>query len=353
MNIELLEDFIKKKNYNIIIPDDYNIGDQIDIFSNCKILISFVGSGLTNMLFMPKYSTVYILCPNSKFSCHSFFRDLGKILDINIINIYCKPKYYIDNIYINNFEYIKGIGLKNHPLNAENIIDNDVINDLNKNLKKQIIIFGIGKIAEVAYYYLKNEDDLNIVGFTIEKNYIKDEKIKFNLPIIEYDNIENEYQPYYYLLFAPCTASNLNKFRERIYNTGKEKGYTFYTYISSKANIYTNEIGENCFILENNTIQPYTKIGNNCILWSGNHIGHHSIIEDNVFITSHVVISGMCLVKKYCYIGVNAAIKDNIILDEGTVVGMSASITKNTEANSIYVGIPAKLLRKCDDTIIL
>jgi len=218
---------------------------------------------------------------------------------------------------------------------------------------KNVIIFGIGKIAEVAYYFLKNDTNLNVVAFTLEKNFIKDSKIKFNLSIESFEDLEKKYLPNEYLLFAPCTASNLNKFRERIYEEGKKKGYTFYTYISTKANIYTDEIGENCFILENNTVQPYTKIGNNCILWSGNHIGHHSIIEDSVFITSQVVISGMCQIKKYCYLGVNSSLKDNIILEEGTVVGMSSCITKNTEGNSIYTGIPGKLFKKCDDTIIL
>ena len=217
---------------------------------------------------------------------------------------------------------------------------------------KNIIIFGTGKIAEVAYYYLSREYHLKIVAFTLEKDYIK-ENTKFELPVVDFENIQNMYPPSEYILFAPCGASNLNKFREKIYNEGKNKGYKFYTYVSTKANVYTNEIGENCFILEDNTIQPYTKIGNNCILWSGNHIGHHSTIEDNVFITSHVVISGNCLIKKYCYLGVNSSLRDNLILEEGTVIGMSASVTKNTEGNSIYIGIPAKLHKKCDDSLIL
>jgi acetyltransferase-like isoleucine patch superfamily enzyme len=61
----------------------------------------------------------------------------------------------------------------------------------------------------------------------------------------------------------------------------------------------------------------------------------------------------MCLIKNYCYLGANSSIKDNITLEEGTVIGMSASVVKNTENNSIYIGIPAKLFKKCDDTIIL
>lgn len=216
-----------------------------------------------------------------------------------------------------------------------------------------IIIFGIGRVAEVAYYYLKNDTTTNVIGFTVEKEYLKDEYIKFELPIIEFEKIEETHPPNEYILFAPCSGTNLNKFRERIYNSGKQKGYKFYTYISSKSNVFTEQIGENCFILEDNTIQPFTKIGDNCVLWSGNHIGHHSTIESHVFISSHVVISGMCFIKNYCYLGVNSSVKDNIILEEGTVVGMSASVVKNTEGNSIYIGIPAKLFKKCDETIIL
>lgn len=218
--------------------------------------------------------------------------------------------------------------------------------------KKNIIIFGTGNVAEVAYYFLKNDTEDNIVGFTVEKEYMK-ERSKFGLPVIEFENIEDIYSPNDHFLFAPCSGTNLNRYRERIYNEGKRKGYNFFTYISSKANVYTDNIGENCFILEDNTIQPYTKIGNNCVLWSGNHIGHHSIIEDHVFITSHTVIAGLCLIKKYCWIGINASIRDSTILSEGTVVAMSSSVTKNTDGNAIYMGIPAKLYKTCDDTIVL
>lgn len=222
---------------------------------------------------------------------------------------------------------------------------NDFTND--------ILIFGIGNVAELAYYYLKNDTKLNVKAFVVERDFMPEIKTKFELPIVSFEELEKEYSPKEYLLFAPCSGTNLNKFRERIYNEGKQKGYSFYTYISSKASVYTDEIGDNCFILEDNTIQPYTKIGNNCVLWSGNHIGHHSTIEDHVFITSHTVIAGLCLIKKYCWIGINASIRDSTILSEGTVVAMSSSVTKNTDGNAIYMGIPAKLYKTCDDTIVL
>lgn len=126
---------------------------------------------------------------------------------------------------------------------------------------------------------------------------------------------------------------------------GKEKGYQFISYISSKATIFNNEIGENCFILEDNTIQPFTKIGNNVVLWSGNHIGHHGEIKDHVFFTSHVVMSGHCIIESNCFFGVNATIRDYSNIAKGTLLAMGSSLTRQeTEEWGIYIGNPAKKL---------
>jgi acyl-[acyl carrier protein]--UDP-N-acetylglucosamine O-acyltransferase len=95
-------------------------------------------------------------------------------------------------------------------------------------------------------------------------------------------------------------------------------------------------------ILEDNTIQPFTTIGNNVVMWSGNHIGHHGQIKDHVFFTSHVVLSGHCVVESYSFFGVNSTIRDYTSIAQGTLVGMASAITKETEEWSIYVGNPAK-----------
>ena len=216
----------------------------------------------------------------------------------------------------------------------------------------KVIIFGCGNISEMAYYYLRDDSMYEVVAFTVNSEYMSD-VFFMNKPVVEFENLEDFYNTEEYYLFAPISATNLNKLREKIYNEGKKKGYKFISYISSKALCYTKDIGENCFILENNVIQYRVKIGNSCILWSGNHIGHHSEIEDNVFITSHVVVSGMCKIKKYSYIGVNSTLKDNITIAENTVIGMSSTVTKNTEEYNIYMGTPAKIFKKCDDTLIL
>lgn len=207
-----------------------------------------------------------------------------------------------------------------------------------------MVLFGILDTAELAYYYLTHDSEHEVVAFTVSKNYLKDTQFK-GLPVVPFEEIETLYPPSDYHLFAPMTAKKMNTLREKIFNEGKAKGYNFISYISSKATWFNNDIGENCFILEDNTIQPFTKIGNNVVLWSGNHIGHHGDIKDHVFFTSHVVLSGHCLVESHCFFGVNATIRDYTTVRKGTLLAMGASLTKQeTEAWGVYVGNPAKKL---------
>jgi len=213
-------------------------------------------------------------------------------------------------------------------------------------LKQKVIIFGFYQIAKLAKYYLDNDSEFEVVAFTVHKEFM--DKVEFEgKSIYNYEDLEKYFDPNEYYLFAPMTGKGLNKIREKVYLEGKYKGFKFISYISSKATVFTKDIGENCFILEDNTIQPFTKIGNNVVLWSGNHIGHDSIIEDSVFITSHCVISGNCLIKKYSWLGVNSTLRNNIVLEEGSLIAMSASITKNTEPYKVYMGVPGKI---CGDS---
>lgn len=205
----------------------------------------------------------------------------------------------------------------------------------------KIIIFGTQDFAELAHFYLENDSEYEVVAFSVNEEYLPKDKLFKGLPVVAFEKVEKIYSPSEYSFFAPMSPTRMNRVREGIYNSVKEKGYKLISYISSKATLFDNVIGDNCFILENNTIQPFTSIGNNVILWSGNHIGHHSVIKDHVMFTSHVVLSGHCVVEKYCTLGVNATIRDGITLTEGTFVAMAASIIKNTEEWGLYKGNPA------------
>ncbi len=215
----------------------------------------------------------------------------------------------------------------------------------------KVIIFGTNDLAELAHFYLTEDSQHEVIGFTVHEAYKSIDTFK-GLPVVTFEALNEDFPPTEYHLFAPMIGTKMNQLRAGIYNEGKEKGYDFISYISSKATHFNNEIGENCFILEDNTIQPFTKIGNNVVLWSGNHIGHHGEIKDHVFFTSHVVMSGHCIIEPYCFLGVNSTLRDGCHLAKGTLVAMGASITKKeTKEWGVYMGNPAILKegRKSDE----
>lgn len=210
----------------------------------------------------------------------------------------------------------------------------------------KIIIFGINDFAELAHYYLLNDSEHEVVAFTVNKEYLPTDLRFKGLPIVPFEEVEKEYDINLFSFFAPMAPTKMNRTREQVYNEIKLKGYKLISYVSSRATIFNTQIGENCFILENNTIQPFVTLGNNVILWSGNHIGHHSVINDHVMFTSQVVLSGHCTVERYCTLGVNSTVRDGVVLSEGTFVAMGTSILKNTEKWGLYIGNPGRKAEK-------
>ena len=207
----------------------------------------------------------------------------------------------------------------------------------------KVLIFGLRDFASLAHFYLKHDSPHEVVAFTVNKKYLPQDKTFEGLPIVAFEDVENAFDPSEYSFFAPMSHKNMNRLRESIYNQLKDKDYRLVSYVSSKASVFPGtKIGDNCFILEDNTIQPFTTIGNNVVFWSGNHIGHHSVIKDHVFFTSHVVLSGHCVVEPYSFFGVNSTIRDGVHIAEGSLIAMSACITEDTENWGVYKGIPAK-----------
>ncbi|WP_422134202.1 acetyltransferase [Endozoicomonas sp. ALD040] len=207
---------------------------------------------------------------------------------------------------------------------------------------KNLVIFGNGEQAELAWFYFSKDTEYNVVAFVVDKDF-KESDTFCDLPLITTDDLTRDYPPEKNSVFVAIGYNQVNKLRESKYLQMKEKGYSLASYVSSNATIWSKYIGENCFILEDNTIQPFVTIGNNVTLWSGNHIGHHSTIEDHCFITSHVVISGGVTIGHHSFIGVNATLRDHIKVGSSNVIGASASIMHNTENDQVYVADKTKV----------
>tara|TARA_B110001452_G_scaffold181271_1_gene152200 strand:- start:3096 stop:3755 length:660 start_codon:yes stop_codon:yes gene_type:complete len=217
----------------------------------------------------------------------------------------------------------------------------------------KIVIFGTSQIAQLAKYYFDIDSSYDVVAFTVDQEYISSDNFE-EKPLVPFGDIKKLYPPSEYKMFIALSYSKMNKIREKKYFESKDLGYELVSYISSKCSYLTQfRHGDNCFILEDNTIQPFVKIGSNVTLWSGNHIGHHSEIKDHNFISSHVVVSGSCIVESNCFLGVNCSIGHEVTLAKETLLGAGSSVVKNTEEKGVYLASRSTKFKKDSDQVNL
>jgi len=217
----------------------------------------------------------------------------------------------------------------------------------------KLVIFGAGVIARMAHYYFTRDTEHEVVAFTVDEKYRPSDTF-LDLPLVPLEGIEKRYAPAEYKMFVGLGYARMNKAREEKYHQMKAIGYELVSYVSSRCSFLTDHpVGDNCFILEDNTIQPFVKIGNNVTLWSGNHIGHDAVIEDHCFLTSHVVVSGFTRIGHHSFLGVNATLRNDITIAPETLIGAGAIIMKDTVEQGVYLPERAQLFGKKSSEIEL
>ena len=209
-------------------------------------------------------------------------------------------------------------------------------------MNKKVVIFGAASFSFFIHFYLTHDSQYEVVGFTVSADSMKSETF-IGLPVAPYENVENIFPPDEHDMFIAVGYAKFNKIREKYFLDAKGKGYRMVSHICTKATHWRDTtIGENVFVFEDNTIQPFVTIGDGTILWSGNHIGHHSTVGKYCFISSHVVVSGHCNIGSYSFIGVNATIADGVTIGKRNLIGPGALIQKNTGNDEAYFTERAK-----------
>ena len=125
---------LKKHDFQIVNLSNYQIKDQIKLFSKADIIVSSTGSNLANIIFCKKGTKIYEIAPDFK---HSYENNLSiryqKISEINDLD-YCKIK-------------VDSVDVKTHSKIAEKYISKKVLEE--SSYYKNLII----KISELTKYF--------------------------------------------------------------------------------------------------------------------------------------------------------------------------------------------------------
>lgn len=200
---------------------------------------------------------------------------------------------------------------------------------------RPVVIFGAGELAEVAAFYFHEDAQREVAAFTVDGAKLAESQF-CGKPLVAMEKVSKAFPPTTHDFFVAVGYSKVNGLRQSKCEAALALGYKLTSYISSYATVFSNvSIGWNAFILEDNTIQPFVRIGNGVTLWSGNHIGHHAKIDDFAFISSHVVVSGGVMIGARTFMGVNSTTNDHIKVGERCVVGSGCLVTQHLDDETV------------------
>jgi acetyltransferase-like isoleucine patch superfamily enzyme len=156
--------------------------------------------------------------------------------------------------------------------------------------------------------------------------------------VVAVDEAVDRFPPDEFLAFVPLGSARMNLLRAEKYQLLKSLGFRFISYVHGSNRLAGHcEIGENCFILENQSVNFDAVIGDNVVIWSGCQIGDRSRVGDHAFLAAHVVLNGDVAVGEYSYLGSNCNISNSVQIGRQSFIGANALITQNTTERAVHV----------------
>ncbi len=207
---------------------------------------------------------------------------------------------------------------------------------------KPLVIFGLGKIADVAYQHIVRDGEYDVVAFTCDSEWLDIDvgnvPRHYGRPAVPFEDIERQFPPEVVSMFVAIGYQDLNGARTKKYLEAKAKGYSLISYVSPRANCgQWLDIGENCLILDGVGIQPGVRIGNNVSLWNNTLVGHHSVVQDNCWIAAGATLGGSVTLGERSFVGLNATIGGELSIGEDSFIGAGTLIIKSAPPRSVFI----------------
>ena len=202
---------------------------------------------------------------------------------------------------------------------------------------RKLVIVGDSAFAEIAGEYFACDSRYEVAAFAVEQAYLQREEL-MGRPVVALETLPERYPRETHDVYVAIVYSQLNRLRTRLMCTARAAGYALASYVSPRAFVWRNvQLGEHCFIFEDNVVQPFVTIGDNVVLWSGNHIGHHSRIGNNVFFSSHRSTVGLLRGRRQLLPGASTpSVGNNVKIGKDCWIGPGVVLAKDTKEGEIY-----------------
>ena len=216
---------------------------------------------------------------------------------------------------------------------------------MDKGLQK-ILIIGAGGHSKVVVDIIIHQKMYEIVGFIDSKLPIDSAILGYKVLGKEEDllNLMDKFS-----ISSGIVAIGDNFVRTKVVERIKEisKDFKFINCIHPNSNIALDvEVGEGNVVMAGVTINTSSIVGDHCILNTNASIDHDNKISDFVSFAPNSVSGGNVKVNEFSAIGIGATIQHEVSIGSNCIIGAHSLVNKDTIADSVYFGLPAKYIRK-------
>lgn len=207
----------------------------------------------------------------------------------------------------------------------------------------KLLIIGAGGHGRVIADCAEASSLYSEIAFLDDCHPTRDSNLAW--PVIDKSSAWKQYQKEYDF----ALAIGNNKSRLAMYHALSSSNARLPNIIHPKAVISKHAtLGQGNVVFANAVINPGAAIANACIINTGATIDHDCKLANAVHISPGANIAGTVTIGEISWFGVGSCSVQSIDIAENSQIGAGAAVTKNTEANGLYVGVPAKRIKDID-----
>ena len=202
---------------------------------------------------------------------------------------------------------------------------------------KKLIIFGANKHSKIV------KDMAEVCGYEVAGFISSDGKNQYlGHPV--YSSVEEIENPTDFCFFI---ARGDNLLRKSIFESHPNLEYPNIIHPTSIISKYS-KIGTGNLLMPYSVVNAFATIGDQCIINTSAVVEHDCTVGNFCHVSVKSVMTGACSIGDGVFLGAGATMRDGTAVGEWTTVGCGAAVVKNLDPNAVYVGCPAKLLRRND-----
>jgi sugar O-acyltransferase (sialic acid O-acetyltransferase NeuD family) len=208
-------------------------------------------------------------------------------------------------------------------------------------MRRPLIIYGNGQMAESFYSKFKAAGQYDVVAFTVDRGFNASDRL-FDLPVIAFEDLGARFPPGQVEAFVAVGPIKNNRIRAAKYLELKGRGYRIASYVSPLSRVSPDaRVGENCSLGEHTLVQPYANVEDDVHIGSASIVGHHCVVRQHAYLAVHVVTAGSVTIGERAFIGAGVIIRDNVTVGEAAIVGAGANVLYDIEPDSVYAAAHA------------